>query len=310
MTIPVALAACPGYDRPSVERAVEAALAASGFSPARGEAVLVKPNLLRAKALACTHPELVRAACRWCLDHGARVAVGDSPAFGAGPAVARRLGYSEALKGLDVELIHLDGPRAVNLPGGVRAMVSGRALDADRILNLPKLKAHTQMRVTGAVKNLFGTVAGAHKLWAHVKHGDQCERFPGLFLDLAAALPPVHSLLDAVTAMDRMGPSGGDPFQLGLVAASPDPVALDTAVGGVIGLEPQAVPIWRLACERGLPGAFHANLDFPLEGPASFDGAAFRAPTALTPETFHPVRVVQSALRRGAARLVGGERLG
>lgn len=62
---------------------------ASSFS-LRSAHVLVKPNLLTATPLACTSPVVVAAVCRWLLDQGARVRVGDSPGFGTATAVARR----------------------------------------------------------------------------------------------------------------------------------------------------------------------------------------------------------------------------
>ena len=78
-----------------------AGLAAS-FS-LRSAHVLVKPNLLTATPLACTSPVVVAAVCRWLLDQGARVRVGDSPGFGTATAVARQTGVEEALRALGPE---------------------------------------------------------------------------------------------------------------------------------------------------------------------------------------------------------------
>ena len=101
MTVPVtvALGRCGSYASPDVERAVGELLTAIGYHPARGEKVLVKPNLLRGDAdpLCCTDPAVVRAACLYLLDHGAAITVADSPAFGQATNVARRIGLSEAL---------------------------------------------------------------------------------------------------------------------------------------------------------------------------------------------------------------------
>jgi uncharacterized protein (DUF362 family) len=300
----VALARCAGYG-PELERLVPELLQATGFVPGRGERVLLKPNLLQAgqEGLICTHPAVVRAACRYVLDHGARALVGDSPAFGTGRLVARRIGLVEALRGLDVRVASLNRPRRVRLPFGFSLGVSALALDADRILSLPKAKAHCQMRISGAVKNCFGTVTGVRKAVAHTRHGDVGNRFESMLLELLQALPPLHSLLDGITAMHVCGPSGGEPYPLELLGASADAVALDTALYAVLGLAPEQVPLWAEALRRGLPGGRAEAVRYVREAPDAFDAAGFVLPEPLDPVTFHPVRLCVSACRRAWAKV-------
>ena len=47
--------------------------------------------------------------------------------------------------------------------------------------------------------------------------------------------------------MHRHGPTNGEPYPLGLLAAAANPVALDTAVFTLLGLSPGQVPLWREA---------------------------------------------------------------
>lgn len=60
--VPVALARCADYDAPgsgrNVFRVVKEVLDASGLRVPRGARVLVKPNLITARALACTDPRV------------------------------------------------------------------------------------------------------------------------------------------------------------------------------------------------------------------------------------------------------------
>ena len=44
------------------------------------------------------------------------------------------------------------------------------------------------------------------------------------------AMPETVSLVDGVMSMQRTGPIDGDPFDLSLLGASSNPVALDTAL--------------------------------------------------------------------------------
>lgn len=309
MSLCVALAHCAEYAPETVRQAVNTCLETIGANFARGARVLVKPNLLKATpdGLVCTHPQVTRAACEYVLEQGARPFVADSPGFGSGGKVARRIGLENALKDLDAPIEELDAPVRRKLPMGYGVGLSRKALEADAILNLPKLKAHGQMRVTAAVKNLFGCVPGTRKAVAHTRHGDQNSphgpRFESLIIELGQLLPPTISLVDGVTAMHVIGPTGGRPFPLGLLGASNGTVALDTALYTVLGLRPEDVPLWRECQRRKLAGARLEDLEFPLAAPEDFNVSGFELPRELEPMTFHPVRLGISALKRAWARV-------
>lgn len=264
-----------------------------------GARVLIKPNFvaLRGAPLCCTDAAIIAAAAAHCVERGARVTVGDSPAFGTAGAIAAAIGLPELLHPLGVPVITLMRGRQVT-SGPVRVQVSADALDADLILNLPKLKAHSQMRFSGAVKNLFGCVTGVRKAWLHARHGDKGGRFSGMICGLMEVLPPVVSLMDGVRAMHRTGPIQGDPFELGFLGASTGSVALDTATGMVLGAGPEAFPVWRECVRRGLAGADPAGLSFPALEPAAFDAKGFELPQTLKPESFRPDVLVRSLIRR------------
>ncbi len=75
---------------------------------------------------------------------------------------------------LGIPCVELDDP--VPLPvaeGNVfqRVEVSRRAVEADKIINIPKLKTHAQMMLTLGVKNLFGTVVSQRKAQWHYNVG-------------------------------------------------------------------------------------------------------------------------------------------
>ena len=125
-----------------------------------GMRVLVKPNLLTSKALACTNPDIVAAVCKLLLDGGCKVDVADSPGFGRAKSVARAIGLDEKLAPLGLEVLPMNQPAPLRLdvPGAERQpvfMVSRRAIECDYLLSVPRIKAHSQMRITLAVKNLF-----------------------------------------------------------------------------------------------------------------------------------------------------------
>jgi uncharacterized protein (DUF362 family) len=292
--IPVALARCESYDLPLLQEKIDSLLEAAGCSPKPGSRVLVKPNFLAPVPpdnLPCTNPEVIGAVCRYLVRSGARVKVGDSPTFGKAVDVAKQIGFTDCLSDLPVEIINFSQPKIIRLSSGGWTAISRFALESDLILNLPKLKAHHQMRVTGAVKNIYGCVTGPFKPWFHLLYGDRNGRFRKMIFEIWNHLPPTISLMDAVIAMHIQGPVKGKPCPLGIVAASVSPFALDSALMNIIGVQPEEAPLWRLARTLKLPGAELEDIVYPLQPPDAFHSNGFRTPDHLFPVSFRPLKV-------------------
>lgn len=298
MAIPVALYRVSKYEPESVRKSVGVLLETIRCRPPREARILVKPNLLTPKkALATTHPLVIKAVCEYLLDFGARVSVGDSPSFGTAKKVANANGLAEALSGLPIEIINLSRPTKIRLASGRSVSISQKALEKDLIINVAKLKAHSQLRVSAAVKNFFGCVVGFRKALAHCQYGDISNLFESLLIEIMQALPENVSLIDSVVAMKRTGPIDGDPFDLSLLGASSNPVALDTALYTILGLQPHHVPLWLESQKQRLSGAHIHELSYPLAQPEEFDTTGFALPSPLKPVTFHPGRFLRGRLK-------------
>jgi len=302
--ISVVLAKAKAYDD-SVVTIVGRLLKHTDMTVSRGDKVLVKPNLLRADVLTCANAVIIAAVCRFLLDTGCRVTIGDSPGFGTAKGVAKSIGLDAALREAgcaDVPVISLDSPVSRPLSLGGSISLSRHALEADHIVNVPKLKAHTQMRVTAGTKNLFGCISGVRKAFVHAKYGDRekdgVAAFPSVIADILGHLPPVTTLLDGIEAMHVRGPSGGEPFPAHLLAASASPVALDTAVYTMLGVFPEDIPLWRELQRRNVPGSRLEEVAPAGEEIGNFDLSGFRLPKTLLPQTFNPARLLKSTARR------------
>ncbi len=308
MTQSVFLDHVAGYDDLDLPAKAAALLEAAGCPVGPGSTALVKPNLVapRNPSLSCSHPAVVRAVCLALVERGARVVVADSPAFGTGRIVARLAGFDEALAGLPVTIRSLDNPRRLALSGGGHIGLSRVAQEADHIVNLARLKCHDQMGLTLCVKNFFGCVCGFRKSLAHQTLGKDYDRFAAMILDVFAALPPSTSILDGITAMHKAGPVGGEPFDIGLLGASANPVALDTAIYAALGLTPERIPLWRAAMARGLAGADPAELAFPQLSPGDFRFEGFVVKPELAPLAFEARRFVRGRLKSLMITLRGG----
>ena len=303
-TIPIVLGRSNSYDIDRIKDFCDQAAPHLGVGESlRGSSVLLKPNLIssRAPKLACTDARFVRGVAEWFVDQGARLAIGDSPAFGSASQVMKKMGISAALQGLDVRAVEFKTPKEHILTHGVRVGIAEEAFDCDLFVNLPRIKAHSQMYVTIAVKNIFGVVCGMRKAICHMKNGVSHQKFGDLMLDLAALLPSQLTIVDGIEAMTRNGPINGDLLELGCLCAGRDPVGVDTVLLSLLELEREKCPIWRAAASRGMTGARIDSIQCLGEPVASFEGSGFQAPTILNPVPFNPFRFMYSSLRRAMA---------
>lgn len=297
----VGLLPCRAYERQSIKKAVDRILSELSFRPQGGLRVLLKPNLVTSYGhggLACTHPEFCAAVAEWFLDHGARVVVGDSPAFGRPRQVMEAFGYGRAFQGLSVEFKDFTATRKITLPAGMRVRLSTEALDCDILVNLPRIKTHGQVLLSLAVKNYFGTVAGFQKPWLHTRYGDVHDRFESLLVSLLEVLPDGVTLIDGIVAMHLDGPIKGKPYPLGLIGGSVNPVALDTALYQLFSVEPGQSPLWSACLRRGLTGARPEEITHLLTKPPAFAAMGFILPSHLRPLSFHPGRLFKGWLKR------------
>jgi len=297
----VVLASCPDYSSASLDPAIDQLITAldepEHFT---GLQVLLKPNLISARKgpLACTEGAFIAAVARWFLDKGAGVTVGDSPAFGTATAVLNKIGVLDDLRFLGVRVSDFTSTRKLTLHSGVRAAMAVDALDCDLLVNLPRVKAHAQTRVTLAVKNCFGCLSGLQKPWWHMVHGGESGPFADLLVELLAVLPRTLTLVDGVAAMHGTGPLRGEIYSLNVVAGGMNPVAVDSALLSILNVSPHHSPLWQAAAEAEIPGSRLKELLFPLATPAELQVNDFIVPNDLNSIRFHPVSFVLGLLRR------------
>ena len=291
---------CPGYDHPGLESTVHDLLGSALGQEVSGSQVLVKPNFISRQNsdLSCTHPAVIRAVSSFFLQTGNRVVIGDSPAFGTVESVAASLGLEAFLEDMPVKLLSFSRGQTKGLPFGRTMLLSRDALQADLIVNVPKLKAHKQMRISGAVKNLFGCVVGLRKAVMHARYGEKGRRFEQALLSILTYLPRTLTLVDGIRTMHDTGPVHGQACDLRLLAAGLSPVAVDTAVYSLLDLRPEQVPLWLESWRQDLPGARRAEILFPGLKPEDFQPHGFRTPADLTPVSFHPVQLIRSSIKR------------
>ena len=255
----VAMSACDSYDPAVVCEALSATLDVLGGISAfvqPGQTVLIKPNLLSPRPpdqAVTTHPAIVSAMVRLCREAGAaRVWVGDSCAGShSDTRLWEKTGMTSAVPDAGGELRSCTD-KVVSLPCSGRSLPVPDWLDeVDTVISLPKLKTHFLTTLTCALKNVYGLVAGQTK---SLRHGDypSPQTMSAFLLDVFAALTPGLSIVDAVVGMQGNGPANGRPVQVGLLIAGTDAVAVDSVCAQLYGLQPEDVPMVRMAHARGL----------------------------------------------------------
>lgn len=301
LKIPVYLNHCESYDYHVLSSIFQQQLDLLEIpADLSGKRILLKPNLISGSAppLACSNSFFVATAASCLLGRGARVLLGDSPAFGSAAQVLKAQGFSRALAGMDVEYVPFRSGLKRKLACGVSVTVAAEALDCDYFVNLPRIKAHQQAGVTMAVKNVFGIVIGARKAWLHMRHGGTHSSFFQMILDLQQILPPTIVLADGIEVMSGNGPVHGSSLSVGCVGAARSCIALDRAMLDVLEVDRRMVPLALVAEQESLPGSVMEEIDFPQLHPQDFAGSGFQVPSTLNPIRFRPFRYLCSSLKR------------
>jgi uncharacterized protein (DUF362 family)/Pyruvate/2-oxoacid:ferredoxin oxidoreductase delta subunit len=248
--VTVALVHCMNYDDGAVTAAVNKGLDLLGGVQrfvAPGEHLLLKPNLLAADPphkCVTTHPLVFKAVAQSLKAAGAKLSYGDSPALGSMERAAEKAGLAAVAAQLGIKAADFMSSRDVFFERGhqhKRFSLAQGVLASDGVISLPKLKTHALERITGAVKNQFGCIAGMRKSEFHLKIPD-AQVFAKMLLDLNALIAPRLYIMDGIQAMEGNGPRGGRPRLLQVLLFADDPIALDATVCRIIGLDPAFVP--------------------------------------------------------------------
>ena len=210
-----------------------------------GQSVLIKPNLISDHTpdeAVTTHPELVRALIRMVKAAGATPWVADSPAMVADlKRVWERTGMQAVCREENVPLVNLEKAGSQMFEdNGIRYTIAKPVLEADAIISVPKVKTHVLTGLTGAMKNLYGTIPGLQKTSFH-KQYPYPQDFARLLVAICKHVKPVLSVADGVVGMEGNGPTAGIPVKLGFLAASSDAIALDVVLCRALGLEARNV---------------------------------------------------------------------
>ena len=243
----VGIAVCENYDYDYVLERVDYLLSnldvLNGLKPGK---VLLKTNLLKKNIPedgVTTHPFVVEGVARYLIEKGFTVIIGDSPGGPFNKTILKSIYEASGIAKVaercccelnyNTEVIEVKPPNAmlINNLKIVKAFT-----EVDYVVSCAKLKTHTMMTYTGAVKNLFGMIPGVTKADYHLKMNDP-DNFANMLIDICDYIKPIFSIIDGIEAMEGDGPSSGDIRNLGLLLVGDNPYDLDLVACKIAGIE-------------------------------------------------------------------------
>jgi len=201
-----------------------------------------------------THPDFTKQVLRLLKEAGHKITVGDDIQAKEKDGFLTS-NYRQVCRELEIALINLKekGFREVECKGQYlkKTFISQPCLDADYIINIPKLKTHSFTIFTGAVKNMYGIIPYGLRLKYHRQYIKN-EDFSQMLVDILSCIPPHLNIMDGIIAMEGEGPSAGNLRKAGVILASSDAVAIDAVAAKIAGFNPLDIFTTFHAHNRGL----------------------------------------------------------
>jgi uncharacterized protein (DUF362 family) len=235
-----------------IKRSVLEAIHLTGFKPSESvKSVVIKPNLAYywdANTGYTTDPRVVatlidyvREKCGGNVD--IKVVEADASAMRTKIAF-KVLGYEKLAEEKDVRLFNLSEDKLIEKTVRVNGLditykVPESLLKSDLFINAPKLKIMKIVKITCAMKNLFGCIGTARKI---VYHKFLNEAVVGI----NKILHPHLTVVDGIVALGR------HPIKLGLIMAGVDPFSVDWVASQIMGYKPSSVKFLKIAIKEGL----------------------------------------------------------
>lgn len=257
----VSAVVCESYECEVVYLAVKEAIQKIGFIVPRDKTILIKPNILtqnRPEQHTITHYSLIDALCRILKENNCEILIGDSISFYQ-KGLTRKAFKTSRIEAVankyGATLIAFEEEPVVKIEKGLMGLkelyIPKILLEVDMVINACKLKTHGSLRLSGAIKNMFGCLPGGYKQKIHQWRSNEFE-LSDVFLDIHRIVKPALSIMDAVIGLDGGPTAIGRPVKVSRIIAATNAVALDIVAAEMIGYEPEQLPILIQAQKRGM----------------------------------------------------------
>ncbi|MBC2733179.1 MAG: DUF362 domain-containing protein [Desulfobacteraceae bacterium] len=233
--------------------------------PLKDAQVLMKINLcllLGPETGATLDPRVVHALVKWLLENRPvkEIVLAESDATQMSADIAyRALGWADLFDRMPkVRFLNLSHDNRISI-NSVRTYIkdlemSETYMNCDWLVDVAKLKTHTEQLITCCLKNIFGAIPKKVKYVYH-------PRLTEAICDANSARLPDFGFIDGLVATENDGPTKGTPRQTGLLLAGNDTVALDHYASIIMGFNPKRVPHLQMALERKMGSSKYRIID-------------------------------------------------
>ena len=161
--------------------------------------------------------------------------------------------------GVKVKDLNYGKPHEIAFEGGVKALVARECIEADLFINLPKLKTHFEAGMSVCLKNLMGCLIGQeNKKKTH-------DNLPENILRINQSVKPHLHIVDALIAMEGLGPTRGIPVRMDTMIIGEDPYLIDLICARIAGFDYKQVKTLDLAKTKGLLTPAHHSFTESLD---------------------------------------------
>jgi len=213
------------------EAVKEAAELIGGFNIGKDSRILIKPNIFAAaypyQALT-TNPRTVGAILDYLIERGAskeNIAIAEHVQFGGAEEAFSKSEFVKLANEYSVKLIDLSKTDFIEKEKeGIKLEISKEIFDRDIMLNVPVMKTHLTLGLSGALENITRVISRKNYMEIEKDAAKAVKAIAALY----KIMPKCIHIGDASIGMQGNGPGQhGEPAFLNMILASKDPVALD-----------------------------------------------------------------------------------
>ena len=237
----------------------------------KGKAVFIKPNLnfvpTNINPYTMTDPRLLFALARLIHKYGAaKVLIGEKPgqrrkSFDSYNLLKRYFKIPGFIKFIEIDSEKKQRVKTKTKLVSKSLILPQSYLNADIVIDIPKMKTHTLTGVSLGIKNLFGLLTDKEKMRHHNDDINQ------KLVDLLSIRIPDLTIIDGLIGVEGQGPLYGAPRNSNLLVIGRDCVATDAVAAYLMGFNPNEITHIALAYQNGLGNINLKYCRFPAKRP-------------------------------------------
>jgi uncharacterized protein (DUF362 family) len=249
-----------GFSQADIDKTVLGALDTLNYDfRGKTDLIVIKPNLCYYWDYSTgetTDPRVVSAVIAWIRQkagNDANIVIAEADASAMRTKYAfKMLGYEKLSLEKNVGLCNLSEGEIVDKEVWVAGEkfilpVNKLLLDADLLINVPKMKIHRTVGFTCALKNMFGAIAKPRKYVYHSK--------------LAQTIVGINKIIKTnIVLVDGLIALGKTPKKIGAIIAGNDALATDLVVAKAMGCKPSGIGYLKLAIKEKIGDADSIDL--------------------------------------------------